>query len=465
LLDVAATVGAILDARPLAAARASRLLGLSPADAKQLLVALASLHDLGKFTPAFQAKAPEYWPRVLGEFAPSLAVRRAHTDDGFLLWNDTLEELFGDSIWHGESASLNLLAPAVFGHHGSPAGSRFNPDPAKQIFGARGLQVAIECASTVLELLCPRAISGCVIEERTLRIASWWVSGLITIADWIGSHEEWFPYTAPDPDDHRLARYWERAQRQAKEAVRAAGVMPAVPSDLKSFEEITKGLGPPTPVQQWASFVELPHGPALFVIEDATGSGKTEAAQMLVHRLIAGGRADGAFWAMPTMATANAMYGRQCEALEALYDSSDGSLAPSLVLSHGQQRLHEKFRDTVLYPIGDALGEDPNDDEDQLDSRVICAAFLADDRRAAFLADIGAGTIDQAMLGVLPSRFNTIRLFGMADKVLIIDEAHSYDAYMTVELKELLRFQAALGGTAIVLSATLSQQQRQNLVD
>jgi CRISPR-associated endonuclease/helicase Cas3 len=81
------------------------------------------------------------------------------------------------------------------------------------------------------------------------------------------------------------------------------------------------------------------------------------------------------------------------------------------------------------------------------------------------LADVGAGTIDQALLAVLPSKFNTVRLFGLSDKVLVIDEAHAYDEYMGVELEQLLRFHAALGGCAVVLSATLPKSRRNTLVD
>ena len=45
----------------------------------------------------------------------------------------------------------------------------------------------------------------------------------------------------------------------------------------------------------------------------------------------------------------------------------------------------------------------------------------------------------------------------------IIDEAHAYDAYMSKEIETLLEFHAALGGSAIVLSATLPAATRQAL--
>ena len=66
----------------------------------------------------------------------------------------------------------------------------------------------------------------------------------------------------------------------------------------------------------------------------------------------------------------------------------------------------------------------------------------------SFLAQIGAGTIDQAILAVLPARHQSLRLWGLVDKVLVIDEAHAYDAYMNKEIECLLEFHAALGGSA-----------------
>src|SRR5690606_17694172 len=77
------------------------------------------------------------------------------------------------------------------------------------------------------------------------------------------------------------------------------------------------------------------------------------------------------------------------------------------------------------------------------ESNTVCAAWIADDRRKAFLAHVGVGTIDQAFLGVLPVRHQALRLWGLADRVLIIDEAHAYDAYMSRELERLLQFHAA----------------------
>ena len=179
---------------------------------------------------------------------------------------------------------------------------------------------------------------------------------------------------------------------------------------------------------------------------------------MLAHRLMCASRADGLFFALPTMATANAMYARLENAYRRLF--ALGS-TPSLVLSHGRRSLHEGFTASILDGAADPQRDAREPAEQPAGAQ--CAAWIADDRRKAFLAEIGAGTIDQAIMAVLPTRHAPLRLLGLSRRVLIVDEAHAYDAYMTKELHGLLAFQAALGGSAIVLSATLTAKQRGEL--
>ncbi|MEK7813880.1 MAG: CRISPR-associated helicase Cas3', partial [Candidatus Desantisbacteria bacterium] len=93
-----------------------------------------------------------------------------------------------------------------------------------------------------------------------------------------------------------------------------------------------------------------------------------------------------------------------------------------------------------------------------------CSAWLSDSRKKALLANVGVGTIDQVLLAVLSARHQSLRLFGLSRKVLIVDEVHACDAYMLKLLGALLRFHAAFGGSAILLSATLPQTIRTQLL-
>lgn len=445
MLDVGACAQAILEVRPGARRAVTRLLGLQEAQAIRLAVLIAALHDLGKFAASFQKKAmgPD-WPFAKPHDAQFGASE--HDRDGLALWRLCLGPELVNRIWPRAERTLDRLIGASVGHHGRAVDtSHCNP---AETFRPEGMAAAQACAAAFVDLLLPEPIDAPPRDDEELGAATFWFAGFVTIADWAGSTQAHFLYCAPDiPID----TYWRRAQDKARTAVPALGLAPARPSELKPFVTLT-GKQAPTPLQALAETMGLPDGPALIVIEDVTGAGKTEAAQILVHRLMVAGRAAGAYWAMPTQATANAMYARQRDAIAALF--ADGA-RPQLALAHGGARLHAGFQETILRQAGgpeDAFVGGAEPDET---ATAACAAFLADDARAALIADVGAGTIDQAILGVLPARFQAVRLFGLSDKVLIIDEAHAYDAYVGEELKVLLQFHAALGGSAIVLSATL----------
>jgi CRISPR-associated endonuclease/helicase Cas3 len=184
---------------------------------------------------------------------------------------------------------------------------------------------------------------------------------------------------------------------------------------------------------------------------------------ILAHRLMAAGCANGFYVALPTEATANAMWERLGGVFRRLFAAD---AAPSLVLAHGRRALHKGFQDSVVDHAAQAdarNGAAAGDGERP--SSAECADWIADDRRKAFLADVGAGTIDQALLAILPVKHQSLRLWGLADRVLIIDEAHAYDAYMTRELETLLEFHTALGGSSIILSATLPITLRRKFVE
>ncbi len=237
-----------------------------------------------------------------------------------------------------------------------------------------------------------------------------------------------------------VASYWAKARSRAQVAIAAAGLHHAIP---RADAVILRNEAKPRPMQQAVRKVDLPEGPTLAIMEDATGSGKTEAALMLASRMIANRKGDGLFFALPTMATSNAMLARVEKVATELFSGR-----PSLGLSHGRARQNAQFQAI--------LGNDGSDPGEP----VTCGQWLADDRRRILLADIGVGTIDQALLAVLPTRFNTLRLWALSNRILIVDEAHSHDPFMEEELRSLLRFHAMLGGSAIMMTATLPGKMR-----
>ncbi len=451
-LDVAAVADVLLRVNPRRLRRMATLLGTEPDAARSFLVKLIALHDIGKFSTGFQSKVPGLYPKHLKPHAGSSATR--HDEIAWLL-REVVESHLCAQLkgWGGD---FEAIWGSVAGHHGKPqAGDpRDNPVgmttlPSKAMNAFIADCLALFPDQTPLRRRTPA-------ELATL---SWAVAGLAVLADWIGSSRDWFPYRAPEQS---LAEYWDYARSQAQVAVAEAGVLPsAVPAQISAARLLPAHIAEQlSPLQSFATTVDLANGPTLAIIEDVTGSGKTEAALLLAARLLAAGNASGIFIALPTMATANAMYDRLGGIYRKLFDDDE---TPSLVLAHGRTALHEGFTDSILISTAETSARTSDEEATGDESSAACAAWIADSRRKAFLADVGVGTIDQALLCVLPSKFQSLRLWGLADRVLVIDEAHAYDAYMSKEIETLLEFHAALGGSAIILSATLPHAQRQSL--
>ena len=458
-LDVAAVADALLAHHSRRLDALAALLRTTPSSVRRVLVALIALHDVGKFAEAFQCKCETAWPTsALGPFKQVAGAR--HDKIGFDM-REALglrEQRFAQAFSDGWTDSrFQQIWGAVAAHHGRPveAGEAPSWDNIGGLRG-KGLTAARHFCHQIAEHF---AVQSGPLEpfgkpdKRELALASWLIAGLTVLADWLGSSRQHFPYQEAK---HSIPEYWSYARTRADEVLAATGLARVASRELRSPDELFAFLVPPSPIQSQLWSIPLPDGPMLAIVEDVTGSGKTEAALLLASRLMHADHASGVFMAMPTMATANAMYGRLAKSYGKLFAAK-----ASLVLAHGRRDLNPAF----LASIGDrdcaerlAASEDTGDE-----SGAACAAWIAEDRRKAFLADVGVGTIDQAFLGVLPSRHQALRLWGLADRVLVVDEAHAYDAYMGRELERLLEFHAALGGSAIVLSATLPDAQRRQL--
>jgi CRISPR-associated endonuclease/helicase Cas3 len=265
-----------------------------------------------------------------------------------------------------------------------------------------------------------------------------------------------------------LDQYWEKkAIPYAETAIEKAGIAgDRKASRIVLFGDVFPSFNTPTPLQRFVAECAISGTPQLFILEDITGSGKTEAALFLARRMMTEGAGKGFFLALPTMATSNAMFDRLAEkpsptefpVYRRLFEQS---AEPSIVLAHSARHLSETFMKSI---VNSEQGESEYEESEET-AAAQCASWLADNRKKALLADVGVGTLDQALLAILPSRFQSLRLFGLAGNILIVDEAHAYDPYMNMLLQNLLTFHGAMGGSAILLSATLPQHIRQAMLN
>jgi len=265
------------------------------------------------------------------------------------------------------------------------------------------------------------------------------LAGHVVLCDWIASNEKFFG----DPrlqDVSDSEGYFAKAKDVAAQWVRKLGLERSDRSGKAACV-----VASARPIQQTLLDRDIP--PGLVIIEAPMGEGKTEAAWILSEKWREQGYR-GMYMALPTMATSDSLYNRyRDDYLKRLGGGEDAKLV------HGMAWLPDENEPDKLAENGE-----PGDDQS------FAAAWFRPTRRA-MLAAHGVGTVDQAMLAGMHVKFGFLRLYGLADRVLVIDEVHAYDAYMSAIIARLLQWCASLKIPVILLSATLSAKQRAAMIE
>lgn len=392
---------------------------------------LGALHDVGKISPGFLAKCRTWLvARELEETANRqrwFSFENAERDHAKVS-QAFIYEVMKPAGTHGWSVSAGA-------HHGRIFGRRVAPYPI--IPDCEAWEVASR------QSLCDElvALFGALPERPPRKDDAdlWCVAGLIAIADWIGSNEAFFPVA------HGLAV--EDSREAAIAALRKIGwsrgrMRPA------DFGELFKGF---TPSSLQKAVHHHSNSPCLLIVEGPMGCGKTEAALWAAHQLNESGVNAGFYFALPTQVTSNRIHRRVAQYLEGALEESS-----HLRLAHGASWL-EDDQTVLLQP---ASSRDREADEHIREGR----SWFASSKHA-LLARYGVGTVDQALQGVVAVKHFFVRRFGLAGKVVILDEVHSYDVYTGTLITHLIRELRKLNCTVIVLSATLTLARRKELID
>jgi CRISPR-associated endonuclease/helicase Cas3 len=425
-------------------------LRLSEDAAGRLIAFWAGLHDLGKATPGFQRK-----------YAPA----RAELEEEGL----EFPKVYGrQSFYHGTASAVLLsdllkcdgclgrararsVGAAVGGHHGAW------PIP-REIMQLRTLELGDEDWASVqhsllkaLDVVCePPSVEPHELSPIERNAFLTLLSGLTSVADWIGSMERYFPFVEAPIDE---GKYADRAVRQARHALTELNWIGWHPPDEARTFETLFDLAAARPMQKQAiELAEELDRPALVIIEAPTGVGKTEAALYLADHWARTRRQRGLYVAMPTMATSNQMFGRVSEMLNRRYPGM--TVEPLLV--HSQAR----WSPAEPPPEVHISHRELHDTEQEVNSM---AWFLP--RKRSLLAPLGVGTVDQTFFSVLQTRHFFVRLFGLSHKTLIFDEVHAYDTYMCEIFHRLLGWLRAVEATVVILSATLPERTRRRLLE
>lgn len=379
----------------------------------------AASHDIGKVSPYFFEK-----------------IRQACTpgESGLPLLSDINPKL--ESQWGGHAGVSQVAAkamnapqfvPEILGqHHGfSPqvAGRRANDESFGGPLWQKEREALVAELKAHLDSDWP-----CIDSVPQARL----LAGLTSVADWIGSGEFFEDPAAP----------W---QGNIGRALDSAGFIPSSFQPGLSFQQVF-GFAPRAAQQQ---LIDAVSAPGVYVLEAPMGLGKTEAALYAAYRMLESGQASGIYFALPTQLTSNKIHERFNEFLLGVEKNGsclEGVLSPGF--GHRSLLLHSN-----AWLLETEMGEE---------GRPGGAWF--NHAKRGLLAPFAVGTIDQALMATMNVKHGFVRAFGLAGKVVILDEVHTYDAYTGALLDALVELLRALHCTVIILSATLNRDRRRQLL-
>lgn len=439
----------------------------NPLTERQLdrLAVLSMLHDIGKSNLGFQQKVFN-----------SKSLRAGHIRElaPLLDFDDIdikLHEAFSQSLppematWFVDEKNAYSYLMASFSHHGQPlyfrgkkVGTYWHARDWWRPHDSCDPMAAIADIMSFSRKAFPKAFeTDCLplpIEPRFHHR----FAGLVILADWLGSHQSWFPI--------QQVRLEERLQ-QDRDIIplmlKAVGldttllrpVLNRGPQDFKGRFTFT-----PRPLQAVIdNLYPDDEKTKLVIAESETGSGKTEAALNWFVKLFMAGKVDSLYFALPTRVAAQEIYHRVRQTMERLFPNP--SIRPVTVLAvPGYPQVDGIPLEKVL-----ATDEECNrwQDDDVLRRRE--RVWAAEHPKRFLAATVAVGTIDQALLSIVQTAHAHLRSVCLDRSLLVVDEVHASDLYMSRLLEFLLKHHLSVGGRAMLLSATLGASARYRYVN
>lgn len=434
---------------------------------------VCGVHDCGKATPAFQCVDEEGAAAVrrAGLGWDEARVRRyrwRHDKAGGLI----LRRVLGEAGW--DARQVGWVWPLVAGHHGVfPSVGVFagrttalgEPQGRGPGWG-RAQRAVVEAFTRVLGYEDLAAVEPKAVPTRAVQLQ---LSGLVVMADWIASDERYFrgiddlAGVGLDTARRRAVDAWEKLGLRG-----GWGVL-----DVPGADVFRRRFGQEArPSQELV--VEVARGmpgPGLVIVEAPMGEGKTKAALAAAEVVAARFGAGGVYVGMPTQATCDPMFSQVRRWLATMSED----LAEQVTLLHGKRRFNKEWRELLGEVDADPDARFDSVAEDEFGMAVW--SFCEDEeperkgpavwflgRGRGLLSPFVVGTIDQMLYAATRTKHVMLRATGLMGKVVVLDEVHAADVYMSQFLKEGLRWLGQAGVPVILLSATLPPGQRRELV-
>ncbi len=409
----------------------ARLLGVRAEKLPGWVGYLASLHDIGKAEGQFQWK----WEHVRA-CLEALGLKPAMVDSDAVRHEMSTYDALTREIWKEEKRRGKFFAAVLAAHHQGKNGRK--GDTAHSVWS----ELRQSLHGEMRALFLPEQADRLPEVDRTARgPAGVLLLGIVILADWIASSEyfaqaeRWF-----SPDARELA------EEKTRQFLALSGLRQTAVSFGQTFTQVWPNIpaGGLRGLQEEAErlFTRSEERISLVLLEAPMGEGKTEAGVYAGVQMARQWGKTGFYMGLPTAATSNQMVGRM----------------ETFLGYHGPG---DRIR--LLHSMAWLAQEDAPMPRFQSEEEYYAASWLQPVRRG-LLSPYGVGTVDQAMMAVPRVKYGVLRLLGLAGKVLIIDELHAYDIYMSEILIRLLEWCRALEIPVVLLSATLPPEKKAQLL-
>jgi CRISPR-associated endonuclease/helicase Cas3 len=417
----------------------------------------ALVHDIGKLTIVFQSRIYD-----AVDFSPFADCVELPKSGSLVNASNTPHALASEAILLKLGCPKGVASIAG-AHHGRPSALADVCDQingactaVENFYGKRGKyrqlfeslwkewnDFSLECAGfSELSDLPDMAVPAQVV-----------ISGMLVTADWIASNTTYFPLISADQKGEfgdypkRIENAWTTIGFPNMWESKARFGL-----DDEAFKERFGFLPNPTQADIISTATDA-ESSGIYIIEAPMGLGKTEAALALSEILAARAGAGGMFFGMPTQATSNGIFPRLEKWAGGLAEDEQTLLA--IKLAHGNAALNEDYRE--LFTGHSNLNIES-------DSGLIVHDWFSG-RKQTLLSDFVIGTVDQLLMAALKQKHVMLKHFGLSGKVVVVDECHAYDAYMSQYLDMAIKWLGIYKVPVIILSATLPEKRRAELIE
>jgi len=343
------------------------------------------------------------------------------------------------------------LLAASFSHHGKPVSPA---NGVAKFWQQEGENAPLRAAEQIVSQ-CSEWFSAAF--ENTVEILpgnpefQHMFCGLVTLADWIASDTRFFPFARSATEPRIDFAVQAAAEALKKLGMDTKGATTFLMENMPGFEQTFDGQRP-YPSQKQMEALPPPSSGSVILIESETGSGKTEMAIRHFLRLFKQGLVEGMYFALPTRSAASQMHRRVVKAVQTVFRK----LSPPVVLGvPGYIRVDEQSAE--MLPSFEVLWPDTEAE------RYRYRGWAAEHPKRYLAAPIVVGTIDQVLLSSLMVRHAHLRGSALARHLLVVDEVHASDAYMTCLLQRVIQRHLVAGGHVLLMSATLGSSARARL--